>query len=228
MKQGSSFTELIERVRSGDEQAATQLVQDFEPVVRRELRFRLRDSLARRELDSMDISQSVLSNFFVRAAMRQYDLNEPVDLVKLLATMTRNKVAESCAASIANGGTAVERYLVWRAWRWQALIRRPAECWRAKKSFSWFAKASARKNVDSWTCAARGKAGKRSLAPLGAVQMRGGNRWRARSTRSFISWDSRSIEGRSSGAAVSDELFRSSTKLSDCSMNSRESFISQR
>ena len=76
MKQGSSFTELIERVRSGDEQAATQLVQEFEPVVRRELRFRLRDSSARRELDSMDISQSVLSNFFVRVATRQYDLKE--------------------------------------------------------------------------------------------------------------------------------------------------------
>jgi hypothetical protein len=44
MKQGSSFAELFERVRSGDEQAATQLVQEFEPVVRRELRFRLRDN----------------------------------------------------------------------------------------------------------------------------------------------------------------------------------------
>ena len=94
MKQGSSFTELIERVRSGDEQAASQLVREFEPAVRRELRFRLRDRRARLELDSMDISQSVLSNFFLRAATRQYDLNEPGDLVKLLATMTRNKVAE--------------------------------------------------------------------------------------------------------------------------------------
>jgi len=94
MNQGSSFTELIERVRRGDEQAAAQLVHEFEPVVRRELRFRLRDRRARLELDSMDISQSVLSNFFLRTATRQYDLNEPSDLVKLLATMTRNKVAE--------------------------------------------------------------------------------------------------------------------------------------
>ena len=94
MKKGSSFTELIERVRSGDEQAASQLVQEFEPVVRRELRFRLWDSRARRELDSMDISQSVLTNFFVRVATCQYDLKERSDLVKLLVTMTRNKVAE--------------------------------------------------------------------------------------------------------------------------------------
>jgi RNA polymerase sigma factor (sigma-70 family) len=94
MKKGSSFTELIERVRSGDEKAGSQLVQEFEPVVRRELRFRLRDSRARRELDSMDISQSVLTNFFVRVATCQYDLKERSDLVKLLVTMTRNKVAE--------------------------------------------------------------------------------------------------------------------------------------
>jgi RNA polymerase sigma-70 factor (ECF subfamily) len=94
MKQGPSFSELIERVGSGDEQAASQLVKEFEPVVRRELRFRLRDSRARLELDSMDISQSVLSNFFVRAATRQYDLKESGDLIRLLVTMTRNKVAE--------------------------------------------------------------------------------------------------------------------------------------
>jgi len=94
MDQGSSFTELIERVRSGDEHAASQLVKEFEPVVRRELRFRLRDSRARLELESMDISQSVLSNFFVRVATRQYDLKEQGDLVRLLVTMTRNKVAE--------------------------------------------------------------------------------------------------------------------------------------
>jgi RNA polymerase sigma factor (sigma-70 family) len=94
MDQGSSFTELIERVRSGDEHAASQLVNEFEPVVRRELRFRLRDSRARLELESMDISQSVLSNFFVRVATRQYDLKEQGDLVRLLVTMTRNKVAE--------------------------------------------------------------------------------------------------------------------------------------
>ena len=98
MNPESSFTELIERVRSGDEQAASELVKQFEPVVRRELRFRLRDNRARFELDSMDISQSVLGNFFVRVAARQFDLKEQLDLVKLLVTMTRNKVAENLRA----------------------------------------------------------------------------------------------------------------------------------
>ena len=94
MKQGPSFTELIDRLNGGDEEAAAQVVKEFEPAIRRELRFRLRDSRARLELDSMDISQSVLSNFFVRVAARQYDLKEPGDFVRLLVTMTRNKVAE--------------------------------------------------------------------------------------------------------------------------------------
>jgi RNA polymerase sigma factor (sigma-70 family) len=94
IKQGPSFTELIDRVSNGDQQAASQLVQEFEPVVRRELRFRLRDSRARVELESMDISQSVLSNLFVRMATREYDLREPEELIRLLITMTRNKIAQ--------------------------------------------------------------------------------------------------------------------------------------
>ena len=39
-----SFDELIRRVGAGDQQAAAQLVRDFEPVVRRVLRARLRDA----------------------------------------------------------------------------------------------------------------------------------------------------------------------------------------
>ena len=42
----------------------------------------------------MDICQSVFAIFFVRVAAGQYDLKEPDDLIKLLLTMTRNKVAE--------------------------------------------------------------------------------------------------------------------------------------
>jgi RNA polymerase sigma-70 factor (ECF subfamily) len=90
----SSFTDLIRRVQAGDEQAAAQLVRDFAPIIRRDLRFRLRDARARQQFDSMDICQSVLATFFVRVATGQFDLSEPADLVSLLLTMTRNKVAE--------------------------------------------------------------------------------------------------------------------------------------
>ena len=89
-----SFDELIRRVGGGDEEAAARLVQEFEPVIRRVVRARLRGGRARSEFDSLDICQSVLATFFVRAAAGQYDLKEPDDLIKLLLTMTRNKVAE--------------------------------------------------------------------------------------------------------------------------------------
>ncbi len=89
-----SFDELIRRVGGGDEEAAARLVQEFEPVIRRVVRARLRDGCARSEFDSMDVCQSVLATFIVRAAAGQYDLQEPDDLIKLLLTMTRNKVAE--------------------------------------------------------------------------------------------------------------------------------------
>src|SRR5580693_2028556 len=89
-----SFDELILQVGSGDQEAAARLVRDFKPVVRRVLRGGLRGARARHEFDSMDICQSVFAAFFVRAAAGQYDLKEPDDLIKLLLTMTRNKVAE--------------------------------------------------------------------------------------------------------------------------------------
>ena len=54
---------------------------------------RLGDPRLRRVLDSMDICQSVLASFFVRAAAGQYDLERPEQLVRLLVAIARNKVA---------------------------------------------------------------------------------------------------------------------------------------
>jgi RNA polymerase sigma-70 factor (ECF subfamily) len=41
----------------------------------------------------MDICQSVMASFFVRAAAGEFDLEQPQDLVKLLVVMTQRKVA---------------------------------------------------------------------------------------------------------------------------------------
>src|SRR5882762_9049332 len=87
-----SFDAFIQKVRGGDEQAAAELVRQYESEIRREVRLRLRDSRLRRDFDSVDICQSVLASFFVRAALGQYELEEPQQLVKLLVTMTRNKL----------------------------------------------------------------------------------------------------------------------------------------
>jgi RNA polymerase sigma-70 factor (ECF subfamily) len=90
-----TFLSLIARVRSGDEVAASELVRLYEPEIRREVRFLLRDPQLRRTLDSMDICQSVMGSFFARAALGEYDLDRPENLLRLLVTMTRNKIADA-------------------------------------------------------------------------------------------------------------------------------------
>jgi RNA polymerase sigma factor (sigma-70 family) len=93
MEEPSAFQTLITRVRAGDGQAAEELVTRYEPAIRRAARVRLVDTRLRRQLDTMDICQSVLASFFVRAALGQYELDTPDQLLRLLATMTRNKLA---------------------------------------------------------------------------------------------------------------------------------------
>jgi RNA polymerase sigma-70 factor (ECF subfamily) len=90
-----TFSELIGRIRAGDERSAADLVRRYEPEIRREVRFLLRDPFLRRAFDSMDICQSVMGSFFLRAALGEYDLDRPEDLIRLLISMTRNKVVDA-------------------------------------------------------------------------------------------------------------------------------------
>ena len=92
MSEEVPFRDLIQRVRAGDTQAAADLVRRYEPTIRLVVRRRLTSPGLRRVLDSMDICQSVLASFFVRAALGQYELGTPEQLLKLLAVMARNKV----------------------------------------------------------------------------------------------------------------------------------------
>jgi RNA polymerase sigma-70 factor (ECF subfamily) len=87
------FATFLARVRAGDQQAAVDLTQRYESVIRREIRFRLTDPSVYRLLDEEDVCQSVLASFFVRASLGQYDLHEPAQLRQLLLSMARNKLA---------------------------------------------------------------------------------------------------------------------------------------
>src|SRR6476469_3927983 len=93
--QGEEYTDFIRRIRQGDERAAEELIRRYEPEIRLEIRtlLRLRDPRLRRVFDSMDICQSVLASFFVRAAAGQYELDRPEQLVRLLVAIARTKVA---------------------------------------------------------------------------------------------------------------------------------------
>jgi RNA polymerase sigma factor (sigma-70 family) len=93
MSDDRTFVDFVTRIRSGDDAAAEDLVRRYEPLIRREVRLRIEDDRLNRAFDSMDVCQSVLASFFVRAASGQYDLDNPEQLVKLLVAMARNKLA---------------------------------------------------------------------------------------------------------------------------------------
>lgn len=89
------FVAYVSRVRNGDEAALEELVARYAPVIRLEARMRLRSPHLRAVLDSMDICQSVLKSFFLRAAAGQFDIDRPEDLRRLLVKMACNKSMEA-------------------------------------------------------------------------------------------------------------------------------------
>jgi RNA polymerase sigma factor (sigma-70 family) len=91
------FADLIRRVRAGQAEAAADLVDRFEPEIRRAIRMRLTDPRLRRLLDSVDICQSVFGQFFARVAAGQFDLQEPHQLVRLLVVMAQNRLRNHAA-----------------------------------------------------------------------------------------------------------------------------------
>lgn len=90
----NSFTSFFERLKTGDEAAALELVRRYEPALRLEIRLRMRDPRLRRLLEPADISQSVLRSFFARAGAGQFEVHSPQQLLGLLMTIARNKVAK--------------------------------------------------------------------------------------------------------------------------------------
>ncbi len=87
------FSQLLQRVRQGDSDAAREIVGRYESAIRVAVRTRLSDPRLRRQFDSMDVSQSVLASFFIHVAAGAYDLHEPRQLLGLLTKMARNKLA---------------------------------------------------------------------------------------------------------------------------------------
>ncbi len=86
------FADFLRRIRAGDDSAALELVNRFEPLIRREVRVRIGDDRLNRAFDSLDVSQSVFANFFFRAAKGEFQLERPEQLARLLMTMARNRL----------------------------------------------------------------------------------------------------------------------------------------
>ena len=94
MDREEPFAQLIGRVRSGDAEAAAELVRQFEPEIRRRIRnwLRLRTPGLRSAFDSIDVCQSILADFFALSSTGKYDLDRPEQVIALLTTMARNKL----------------------------------------------------------------------------------------------------------------------------------------
>jgi RNA polymerase sigma-70 factor (ECF subfamily) len=94
MAEEASFRDLLRRVRAGDQEAARELVRQYEPEIRRSVRGPLAGLKLRHIIDSMDICQAVLANFFVRIGEGEFELQYPEQLLKLFVTMARNRLRD--------------------------------------------------------------------------------------------------------------------------------------
>jgi RNA polymerase sigma factor (sigma-70 family) len=92
MMDDQKLLDLLVRVRDGDETAATQLVTEYEPQLRRFIRYRLTRTRLRNLIDSLDISQSVFARLFAGLADGRLDVTHPKQLCKLLFTIAGNRL----------------------------------------------------------------------------------------------------------------------------------------
>jgi RNA polymerase sigma factor (sigma-70 family) len=83
---------LLDRVRGGDEAAARQLLESFEPHVRRVVRMRL-PQVMRAKFDSMDFVQSVWGDFFGRLHRGEIHFQTSKQLARFLVLAAQAKVA---------------------------------------------------------------------------------------------------------------------------------------
>ncbi len=90
----SPFEDLLQRVRAGDEAAATEMFVTYAPTVKRVVAAIMRVGSMTRTADPSDIYQSVMASFFIRVALGQYEISGPAQLTRLLHTIARNKVAD--------------------------------------------------------------------------------------------------------------------------------------
>jgi RNA polymerase sigma factor (sigma-70 family) len=98
-----SFLELIDRVRTGDQDSAEQFVAAYEPHVRRIVRRRLKykHPHLRRYLDSVDICQSMFKDFFKRLCAGQISPASPAEAEKLLTRMILDKLTNQHRSQLA-------------------------------------------------------------------------------------------------------------------------------
>ena len=89
------FDALLDRLRQGDEDAARELIERFGDAVRREIRFRLRDSRLHRVVGDSDVFQSAVSRFLWGLRLSKFDVASPPEMLGLLRTIAERRVCRA-------------------------------------------------------------------------------------------------------------------------------------
>jgi RNA polymerase sigma-70 factor (ECF subfamily) len=102
-REDGQLADFLKRIQAGDEGAARELLQRFEPEVRLVVRRQL-PRLLRSRFDSLDFLQSVWGSFFRRMRDAPTDFEDSRHLVAFLARAAKNKVIDEYrrAASLKN------------------------------------------------------------------------------------------------------------------------------
>ncbi len=87
----SSFQQRLSRLRAHDQEEIRSFVSQYEPFIRRTLRFRIARASLQPAADSVDVCQSVMASFLIRLAAGNYELSSEEDLQKLLAAIAHKK-----------------------------------------------------------------------------------------------------------------------------------------
>lgn len=85
------FQHYLLELRQGDEAAIGKFLADFEPYIRRTLRFNIKQASLHSIVDSVDVCQSVMSSFLLRLSAGEYEIRDEKDLRHLIASMARKK-----------------------------------------------------------------------------------------------------------------------------------------
>ena len=103
VQEASRLADFLKRIQVGDEGAARELLQKYEPEVRLVVRRQL-PRLLRSRFDSLDFLQSVWGSFFRRMRDAPTDFEDSRHLVAFLARAAKNKVIDEYrrAASLKN------------------------------------------------------------------------------------------------------------------------------
>jgi RNA polymerase sigma-70 factor (ECF subfamily) len=93
LREENDLPGFLQRIQAGDESAARELLQRYEPEVRLVVRRQL-PRLLRSRFDSLDFLQSVWGSFFRRMRDAPTDFEDSRHLVAFLARAAKNKVID--------------------------------------------------------------------------------------------------------------------------------------